>query len=71
MGTWTTAEADEMDAALADFETIDESAGCGFFNSNAYSPLTLHMAQRAPDRPIGDRKAEQREGMSEGFTSCT
>ncbi|MCY3862131.1 MAG: hypothetical protein OXG34_01720 [bacterium] len=24
IGNWTTAEADELDAALADFETIDE-----------------------------------------------
>ena len=26
IGTWTTAEADELDAALKDFETIDEDA---------------------------------------------
>ena len=26
IGTWTEAEADELDAALEDFETIDESA---------------------------------------------
>lgn len=26
IGTWTQAEADEMDAALEDFETIDETA---------------------------------------------
>ena len=26
IGTWTAAEADELDAALADFETIDEDA---------------------------------------------
>lgn len=26
IGTWTSADADELDAALADFETIDEDA---------------------------------------------